>query len=97
MPDVPDKQVKRLRALIEEAETSLAAAKELLISLVGDDEKAVVFVLEGQTIFNAADEMPQMQLSRGSVAGQQTFLLAHQLVYKPGVRARQLCERRVGA
>src|ERR1700691_4743748 len=39
MPDVPDKQVKRLRALIQEAETSLAAAKELLISLVGDDEK----------------------------------------------------------
>lgn len=39
MPDVPDKQVKRLRALIQEAETSMAAAKELLISLVGDDEK----------------------------------------------------------
>lgn len=39
MADVPDKQVKRLRALIQEAETSLAAATELLISLVGDDEK----------------------------------------------------------
>lgn len=39
MPDVPDKQVKRLRALIQEAETSLAAATELLISLVGDDER----------------------------------------------------------
>src|SRR3954469_4444332 len=39
MPDVPDKQVKRLRALIQEAETSLAAANELLVSLVGDDEK----------------------------------------------------------
>jgi hypothetical protein len=38
MPDIPDKQVKRLRALIREAETSLAAATELLISLVGDDE-----------------------------------------------------------
>lgn len=37
MADVPDKQVKRLRALIQEAETSLAAATELLISLVGDD------------------------------------------------------------
>jgi len=37
MSDLPDKQVKRLRALIQEAETSLAAAKELLISLVGDD------------------------------------------------------------
>lgn len=37
MADVPDKQVKRLKALIQEAETSLAAAKELLVSLVGDD------------------------------------------------------------
>jgi hypothetical protein len=39
MPDVPEKQVKRLRALIQDAETNLAAATELLISLVGDDEK----------------------------------------------------------
>lgn len=37
MADVPDKQIKRLRALIAEAETSLAAAKELLLSLLGDD------------------------------------------------------------
>lgn len=37
MADVPEKQIKRLRALIEEAETSLAAAKELLVSLVGED------------------------------------------------------------
>lgn len=39
MADVPEKQIKRLRALIQEAETSLAAATELLVSLVGDDEK----------------------------------------------------------
>lgn len=39
MPDVPDKQIKRLKSLIQEAETSLAAATELLISLVGDDDK----------------------------------------------------------
>jgi hypothetical protein len=39
MPDLPDKQVKRLRALIQEAETSLAAATELLVSLIGDDDK----------------------------------------------------------
>jgi hypothetical protein len=39
MPDVPDKQIKRLRALIQEAETNLGAATELLISLVGDDDK----------------------------------------------------------
>ncbi len=37
MADVPEKQIKRLRSLIQEAETSLAAAKELLMSLVGDD------------------------------------------------------------
>jgi len=39
MADVPDKQIKRLRALIQEAETNLGAAIELLISLTGDDEK----------------------------------------------------------
>jgi hypothetical protein len=39
MAEVPEKQVKRLRALIQEAETNLAAANELLVSLVGDDEK----------------------------------------------------------
>lgn len=38
MADIPEKQVKRLKALIVEAETSLAAAKELLISLVGEDK-----------------------------------------------------------
>lgn len=37
MSDVPEKQIKRLKALINEAETNLAAAKELLISLVGED------------------------------------------------------------
>lgn len=40
MADVPDKQIKRLRSLIAEAETSLAAAKELLMSLLGDDPVA---------------------------------------------------------
>ena len=37
MSDLNEKQVKRLRALIVEAETNLAAAKELLGSLVGED------------------------------------------------------------
>ena len=37
MAELPEKQVKRLKSLIQEAETNLAAAKELLISLVGDD------------------------------------------------------------
>lgn len=37
MAEIPDKQIKRLKALITEAETSLAACKELLISIVGDE------------------------------------------------------------
>jgi len=49
MADVPDKQIKRLRALIQEAETNLAAATELLISLVGDDAK-VAPVVQDDTI-----------------------------------------------
>jgi hypothetical protein len=48
MADIPDKQVKRLRALISEAETSLAAAKELLVSLVGDDTAMVDQVKDQQ-------------------------------------------------
>ncbi len=40
MTDVADKQIKRLRSLLQEAETSLGAAKELLISLVGEDTNA---------------------------------------------------------
>lgn len=39
MADVSDKQIKRLRALIREAETNLSAANELLVSLVGEDVK----------------------------------------------------------
>jgi hypothetical protein len=46
MADVPDKQIKRLRALIAEAETSLAAAKELLVSLLGEDSVATTSVKE---------------------------------------------------
>lgn len=46
MADVPDKQIKRLRALIAEAETSLAAAKELLLSLLGEDPIATTTVKE---------------------------------------------------
>jgi hypothetical protein len=40
MADIPDKQIKRLKALIAESETSLAAAKELLLSLVGEEDGA---------------------------------------------------------
>ncbi|MFO0971694.1 MAG: hypothetical protein U0520_05115 [Candidatus Saccharimonadales bacterium] len=37
MSELPEKQVKRLKTLLVEAETNLAAARELLTSLVGDD------------------------------------------------------------
>ena len=46
MADIADKQIKRLRALIQEAETNLAAAKELLISVVGDDPVATAAAKE---------------------------------------------------
>ena len=38
MSELPEKQVRRLRSLITEAETNLAAAKELLASVLGDEE-----------------------------------------------------------
>ena len=37
MSELPEKQVKRLHSLISEAEINLAAAKELLISIIGDN------------------------------------------------------------
>lgn len=49
MADVPEKQIKRLRTLIQEAETNLAAANELLISLLGD-EKTVTTVAVDENI-----------------------------------------------
>lgn len=55
MSDIPEKQIKRLRSLLSEAETNVAAAKELLISIVGEDaelvekvkDKALGKVIEG--------------------------------------------------
>ncbi len=41
MSEIADKQIKRLKALIQEAETNLAAASELLISLVGEETHVV--------------------------------------------------------
>ena len=38
MSELPEKQIKRLRSLIQEAEINLAAAKELLNSVLGDGE-----------------------------------------------------------
>ncbi|MFC2574905.1 MAG: hypothetical protein ACFNUS_02080 [Candidatus Saccharimonas sp.] len=41
MSELPEKQVKRLKMLIQDAETNLAAAKELLISIMGEDGQVV--------------------------------------------------------
>lgn len=41
MSELPEKQIKRLRTLITDAETNLAAAKELLMSVLGDGEAIV--------------------------------------------------------
>ncbi|PID32883.1 hypothetical protein CR956_00150 [Candidatus Saccharibacteria bacterium] len=41
MSELPEKQIKRLKSLIHEAETNLAAAKELLISITGEDDTVV--------------------------------------------------------
>lgn len=41
MSELPEKQVKRLKSLIQDAETNLAAAKELLISIIGDDGSSI--------------------------------------------------------
>lgn len=62
MSDIPEKQLRRLKNLIQEAETNLAAAQELLISFVGDDPvvsasithdnvgKVIEGVFDGQTM-----------------------------------------------
>lgn len=60
MAEVPDKQIKRLKALIQEAETSLAAAKELLLSLVGEDP----------VIASAITEDPKGKIIEGVFDGQ---------------------------
>lgn len=60
MADVPEKQIKRLKALISEAETSLAAAKELLVSLVGEDP----------TIVDSLNDEPLGKIIEGVFDGQ---------------------------
>ena len=56
MSEIPEKQIKRLRSLLSEAETNLSAAKELLVSILGDGEvittprDSVVSAPEGKII-----------------------------------------------
>ena len=41
MSELREKQAKRLKSLLQEAETNLAAAKELLMSLLGEDDQVI--------------------------------------------------------
>ncbi|HEU5187259.1 MAG TPA: hypothetical protein VFT87_02025 [Candidatus Saccharimonadales bacterium] len=62
MTELPEKQIKRLKSLIQDAEMNLSAAKELLVSLVGDEPiartantqevagKVIEGVFDGQTM-----------------------------------------------
>lgn len=62
MTELPEKQIKRLKSLIQDAEMNLSAAKELLVSLVGEEPisrsaqtqdvagKVVEGVFDGQTM-----------------------------------------------
>ena len=59
MSELPEKQVKRLTSLLNEAETNLAAAKELLISIVGDDGSVV-----------STDHSPRDEVIEGVFDGQ---------------------------
>jgi hypothetical protein len=63
MSEIPEKQIKRLRGLISDAETSLSAAKELLVSILGD----------GQTITAPTDSIvstPEGKVIEGIFDGQ---------------------------
>jgi hypothetical protein len=63
MSEIPEKQIKRLRGLISDAETSLSAAKELLVSILGD----------GQTITAPMDSIvstPEGKVIEGIFDGQ---------------------------
>ncbi|MBQ6395962.1 hypothetical protein IJH89_00025 [Candidatus Saccharibacteria bacterium] len=63
MSELPEKQIKRLRGLIGEAETNLAAAKELLNSVLGDGD---VITAPRDTIVSA----PEGKIIEGVFDGQ---------------------------
>ena len=64
MSEIPEKQVKRLKSLIQEAETNLAAAKELLISISGESDNIVL------SPNNSIIESPQGKIIEGVFDGQ---------------------------
>ena len=70
MSDLPEKQIKRLRALITEAETNLAAAKELLISVIGDEETVSV----AQTIKEATGQVIEGDVLKLTITEEGKFM-----------------------
>ena len=64
MSEIPEKQVKRLKSLIQEAETNLAAAKELLISISGESDNVVL------SPNNSIIDSPQGKIIEGVFDGQ---------------------------
>ena len=64
MSEIPEKQVKRLKSLIQEAETNLAAAKELLISISGESDNVVL------SPNSSIVESPQGKIIEGVFDGQ---------------------------
>ncbi len=72
MSNLDDKQIKRLRNLIKEAEVNLLAAKELLVSLVGDGEEVTHIpvsstVLDGESVIEGVFDGQNMIGSNGKI------------------------------
>ena len=75
MSEIPEKQIKRLRSLLSEAETNLSAAKELLISILGDGDtiatprETVISSPEGRVIEGIWKEGISCHDARGQRSG----------------------------
>lgn len=63
MSELPEKQIKRLRSLLTEAETNLSAAKELLTSMLGDGD---IITTPAATV----NESPEGKIIEGVFDGQ---------------------------
>ena len=63
MSELPEKQIKRLRSLLTEAETNLSAAKELLTSMLGDGD---IITTPAATV----SESPEGKIIEGVFDGQ---------------------------
>ena len=67
MSELPEKQVKRLKMLIQDAETNLAAAKELLISIMGEDGQVVMPTNSREDVSVPANYASKSKLVEGDI------------------------------